>query len=81
MPREPIARPARFTRCYGCGHDNERGLALDFFRDGDSVVADFTPAPDHGGYGKVLHGGVAARRAIEPRPSAGRSTVSSGSSA
>ena len=60
MPREPIARPPRFTNCYGCGHDNKRGLALDFFRDGASVVADFTPAPEHGGYGRVLHGGVTA---------------------
>lgn len=60
MPREPIARPPRFTHCYGCGRDNKRGLALDFYKEGDSVVADFTPPPEFGGYGRVLHGGVTA---------------------
>ena len=58
--REPIERPAKFNACYGCGGANARGLGLVFFRDGDSVVAEFTPAPEHGGYGKVLHGGVTA---------------------
>ena len=59
--REPIDRPVKFNQCYGCGSANARGLGLTFFRDGpDAVVADFTPAPEHGGYGKVLHGGVTA---------------------
>ena len=58
--REPIPRPANFNACYGCGGANARGLQLTFFRDGDSVVADFTPAREHGGYGKILHGGVTA---------------------
>jgi uncharacterized protein (TIGR00369 family) len=58
--RQPIERPAKFNACYGCGSANARGLALEFFREGDSVVADFTPAPEHGGYGTVLHGGVTA---------------------
>ncbi len=56
--REAIPRPARFTRCYGCGQENALGLKLDFAREGDAVVATFVPAPDHGGYGRVLHGGV-----------------------
>jgi uncharacterized protein (TIGR00369 family) len=58
--REPLRKPGRLTTCYGCGKDNARGLALEFFREGDSVVAQFTPAPDHGGYGQVVHGGVTA---------------------
>ena len=58
--REAIARPEGFTSCYGCGRDNPRGLKAHFFRDGDEVVADFTGAADHGGYGRVLHGGVIA---------------------
>jgi uncharacterized protein (TIGR00369 family) len=60
MSEPPVPRPEAFTRCYGCGRDNPRGLALAFHRDGDAVVAPFTPAPEHGGYGRLLHGGVTA---------------------
>lgn len=60
MSATPLQRPDRFTRCYGCGPDNERGLKLDFFKEGDSVIARFVPAPDHGGYGVIVHGGVTA---------------------
>jgi uncharacterized protein (TIGR00369 family) len=58
--RAPLRKPGRLTTCYGCGKDNARGLGLEFFREGDSVTAAFTPAPDHGGYGTVVHGGVIA---------------------
>jgi uncharacterized protein (TIGR00369 family) len=53
-----IPRPEGFTRCYGCGADNARGLGLVFQRTGDEVVASFTPAREHGGYGRMVHGGV-----------------------
>lgn len=58
--RESIVRPLNFTTCYGCGRDNARGLKLEFQREGDSVVAEFVPSPEHGGYGRVVHGGVTA---------------------
>ena len=64
MPNTPpntrIERPGSFTRCYGCGPDNRLGLALSFFRAGDLVEASFQPRPEHGGYGRLLHGGVTA---------------------
>lgn len=60
MPASPIARPERFTRCFGCGPDNPRGLALEFRRDGDCVEATFVPPLELGGYGQLLHGGVTA---------------------
>lgn len=58
--RVPLHRPAGFTTCFGCGPDNPRGLALDFFREGDSVVAELVPHADHGGFGRILHGGITA---------------------
>src|SRR5262245_45296602 len=58
--RRLLRKPGRLTTCYGCGKDNKRGLGLDFYAEGDSVVADFVPDPDHGGYGQVVHGGVVA---------------------
>jgi acyl-coenzyme A thioesterase PaaI-like protein len=58
--RHPLRKPGGLTTCYGCGKDNPRGLRLEFFREGDTVAAAFTPAPDHGGYGQVVHGGVVA---------------------
>ena len=60
MHREPVSPPSTFTTCYGCGKDNHLGLKLQFYREGESVVADFVPEKEHGGYGRVLHGGVTA---------------------
>jgi len=60
MSEPAIPRPEGFTRCYGCGRDNPVGLGLSFHREGDAVVAPFIPAPEHGGYGRLLHGGVTA---------------------
>jgi uncharacterized protein (TIGR00369 family) len=54
----PIPRRFGFSSCYACGPDNPRGLALVFERDGDQVVCVHTPAPELGGYGTILHGGV-----------------------
>ena len=60
MHRSPVSPPGTFTTCYGCGKDNKRGLGLQFHREGDAVTADWIPAPEHGGYGRILHGGVTA---------------------
>jgi len=54
----PIARRFGFSSCFACGPDNPRGLHLDFGRDGDKVVCVYTPGPELGGYGTILHGGV-----------------------
>jgi acyl-coenzyme A thioesterase PaaI-like protein len=44
--------------CFGCGHANPDGFHLRSYVDGDVVVADFTPAPEHdNGFGFV-NGGI-----------------------
>ncbi len=44
--------------CFGCGHANPDGFHLRSYRDGDSMVATFTPRPEHdNGFG-FLNGGI-----------------------
>jgi acyl-coenzyme A thioesterase PaaI-like protein len=44
--------------CFGCGHANPDGFHLRSYREGDLVVADFTPRPEHdNGFG-FLNGGI-----------------------
>jgi acyl-coenzyme A thioesterase PaaI-like protein len=44
--------------CFGCGHANPEGFHLQSYVDGDVVVAQFTPWPEHdNGFG-FLNGGV-----------------------
>ncbi len=46
--------------CFGCAPDNEHGLRMEFFEDGDEVVSVWD-APDYfQGYNYILHGGVRA---------------------
>ncbi|MDC7225783.1 MAG: PaaI family thioesterase [Spirochaetales bacterium] len=46
--------------CFGCAPDNEHGLRMEFFEDGDDVVS-LWDAPDYfQGYNYILHGGVRA---------------------
>jgi acyl-coenzyme A thioesterase PaaI-like protein len=59
--RERLTKSATFTQCYGCGEGNKRGLGLVFWKEPtDEVTAEFIPDPDHGGYGRIIHGGVTA---------------------
>jgi len=45
-------------RCFGCGHANPHGFHLRSYVDGDVVVAEFTPRPEHdNGFG-FLNGGI-----------------------
>jgi acyl-coenzyme A thioesterase PaaI-like protein len=47
--------------CYGCGADNDRGLRVKSFWDGDEAVAHWRPEPHHcGGTRHSLNGGVIA---------------------
>jgi acyl-coenzyme A thioesterase PaaI-like protein len=44
--------------CFGCGHANPDGFHLRSYVDGDLVVAEFTPRPEHdNGFGFV-NGGI-----------------------
>src|SRR5437763_16636185 len=49
-----------YQRCFACGHRNESGLKLTFRRDGERIVADYTPAERYQGFPGVLHGGILA---------------------
>ncbi len=55
MRRQPNSR-----MCFVCGRDNPIGLRLTFETDGQCVVTEFTPRPEHQGYPGVLHGGIAS---------------------
>lgn len=45
-------------KCFGCSPDNEHGLRLEFFEDGDDVVATWKPEPCYQGWLDTLHGGI-----------------------
>jgi uncharacterized protein (TIGR00369 family) len=53
-----IPRQRSFDSCFACGPENLRGLRLRFEREDDRVTATFTPPPELGGYGALLHGGI-----------------------
>lgn len=44
--------------CWGCGPANPEGLHLQSFSEGDEVVADWTPGPNHAAFPGVLNGGI-----------------------
>lgn len=52
------ARTNDHPNCFGCGRGNPAGLGLEMRLEGETVVADFTPAPRHEGWRGILHGGI-----------------------
>ena len=50
----------RDHHCFGCGHLNPNGLRLEFAVDEvtNDVWTDWTPGPEHQGYGGIVHGGL-----------------------
>lgn len=48
------------TVCWGCGKNNENGLQLKSYWDGDETVATFQPQPYHLAFPGVLCGGIIA---------------------
>jgi acyl-coenzyme A thioesterase PaaI-like protein len=44
--------------CFGCGPSNPNGLHIKSYPEGDSVVADWKPAPFHTGYPGFTNGGI-----------------------
>ena len=49
------------SHCFGCGMENDFGLKLFFYIDGDNrVVSDTTLSDDYQGYPGVVHGGIVA---------------------
>jgi uncharacterized protein (TIGR00369 family) len=50
----------RSRHCFVCGTENPCGLNLAPERDGDKIVARFTPGQAHLGFSKAVHGGITA---------------------
>ena len=50
--------PKQYPNCFGCGADNPIGLRLQYRREGDAVVTEFTPGDEHEGWPGIVHGGI-----------------------
>lgn len=46
--------------CFGCGPANEKGLRIKSRVEGDEVVADWMPEPQHQAFPGMLNGGIVA---------------------
>lgn len=46
--------------CFGCAPDNEAGVKMEFYEDGDEIVSIWKPRPEYQGWINVLHGGIQA---------------------
>ncbi|MCC7403508.1 MAG: PaaI family thioesterase [Bdellovibrionales bacterium] len=44
--------------CFGCGPANQKGLRIESFPDGESVVAEWTPDSHHEAFPGMLNGGI-----------------------
>jgi acyl-coenzyme A thioesterase PaaI-like protein len=51
-------RFAPADRCFGCGPSNEKGLRIKSFVDGDAVVCDWQPEPQHLAFEGIVNGGI-----------------------
>lgn len=47
-------------KCIGCCPNNDIGLKLKFYEDGDDIVSKWTPQPQFQGWIDTLHGGIQA---------------------
>lgn len=41
--------------CFGCSPDNEAGVRMEFYEDGDEVVSIWKPRPEYQGWLNALH--------------------------
>ena len=46
--------------CFGCSPHNANGLKMNFFEDGDYIIAEWEPQRHLSGFKNVLHGGIQA---------------------
>lgn len=44
--------------CFGCSPDNPSGLHLEFYEDGDDIIAFWEPGEQYQGWLDTLHGGI-----------------------
>ena len=57
-PQADQDRYAPKSICFGCGPTNEKGLRIKSRVEGDEVVCDWTPSPEHHAFPNVLNGGI-----------------------
>jgi len=48
----------RGVMCFACGVQNDRGLHMEFRREGERAVCDYTPCEYQQGYPGRMHGGI-----------------------
>ena len=46
--------------CFGCAPDNEAGVKMEFYEDGDEIVSIWKPEPKYQSWLNTLHGGIQA---------------------
>ena len=44
--------------CFGCAPNNESGLKMEFYEDGDEIVSKWVPEARFQGWLNTLHGGI-----------------------
>ena len=52
--------PDDLAHCYGCGKNNEKGLQIKSYWEGDESVCRFTPRPEHTAMPGYVYGGLIA---------------------
>jgi acyl-coenzyme A thioesterase PaaI-like protein len=52
--------PDELSHCYGCGRNNDRGLGIKSYWDGEESVCDFEPQPHHTAFPGFVYGGLIA---------------------
>lgn len=46
--------------CFGCAPNNDAGVKMEFYEDGDEIVSIWKPRPEYQGWINTLHGGIQA---------------------
>ncbi len=46
--------------CFGCSPNNDQGLKMKFFEDGEYIISDWKPTGFLQGFHNILHGGIQA---------------------
>lgn len=46
--------------CFGCAPNNEAGVKMEFYEDGDEIISIWKPQPQYQGWIDTLHGGIQA---------------------
>ncbi len=46
--------------CFGCAPNNEAGVKMEFYEEGDEIISIWKPRPEYQGWINTLHGGIQA---------------------